>query len=77
MSREDFGICLCLFLLFVHVLFVCMCCLSSVCVVTVTFPKLQRVGTQIMINSIVFFCIKLIDIMFDIQIFLFTVSHGS
>ena len=77
MSREDFGICLRLFLLFVHVLFVRMCCLSSVCVVTVTFPKLQRVGTQIMINSIVFFCIKLIDIMFDIQIFLFTVSHGS
>ena len=53
-----------------------MCCLSSVCVVTVTFPKLQRVGTRIMINSIVFCYIKLIDIMFDVQIYLFTVSHG-
>ena len=55
MSRENFGICLRLFMLFVHVLFVRMCCLSSVCVVTGTFPKLQRVGTKIMINSIVFF----------------------
>ena len=60
MLREDSGFCLCLFfLLFVHVLFVYMCCLSSVCVVT--SPILQRFSYQIItcrVNSL-FFCFHL------------------
>ena len=55
MLREDSGICLCLFiLLFVHVLFVYICCLSSVCVVT--SPVLQRFSYQIIRVNSLFFC---------------------
>ena len=60
--------------MFVSIMYCLFCLCFVVCLVT--FPKLQRVGTQIMVNSIIFFYIKLID-MFNFQIYLFTVIHGS